>query len=76
MQNGRVEVRERGVYKSERAIAAGDVLRVTVRAGAVTYSINGTVFYMSTVPPVYPLLVDTSLYDLGATLTAVTLARP
>jgi hypothetical protein len=75
LQNGRVEVRERGVYKSERAIAAGDVLRITVRSGTVTYSVNGSVFYTSTAAPAYPLLVDTSLFDLGATLTSVTIAK-
>jgi hypothetical protein len=32
------------------------------------------VFYTSTAAPVSPLLVDTSLFDLGATLTSVTLA--
>ena len=75
VQNGRVEVREKGAYKAERAIASGDVLRVTVRAGKVAYSANGTVFYASAEPPVYPLLVDTSLLDAGATLTSVTIAR-
>jgi hypothetical protein len=75
LQKDRVEVREKGVYKSERAIAAGDVLRITVRSGTVTYSVNGSVFYTSTAAPAYPLLVDTSLFDLGATLTSVTIAK-
>ena len=76
LQHGRVEVRESGVYKAERAIASRDVLRVTVKAGRVSYSDNGTVFYASVTPPIYPLLVDTSLFDLGATLAGVTLAHP
>ncbi|HEV8396074.1 MAG TPA: hypothetical protein VGQ37_17460 [Vicinamibacterales bacterium] len=76
LQDGRVEVREQGAYKAERAIAAGDLLKVTVRAGTVSYSVGGTVFYTSTAAPVYPLLVDTSLFDLGASLSAVTLAHP
>jgi hypothetical protein len=75
VQSGRVEVREKGVYKSERAVAAGDVLKVTVRAGTITYSVKGSVFYTSTAPPVYPLLVDTSLFDLGATVTSATIAK-
>jgi hypothetical protein len=74
LEQGRVEVRERGAYKSDRAVAAGDVLRITVRAGTVSYSVNGSAFYTSAAPPVYPLLVDTSLFDLGATVTSVTLA--
>ena len=76
LQDGRVEAREGGLYKAERAIGNGDTLRVTVRGGTVIYSVNGAAFYTSAVPPSYPLRVDTSLYDLGATLTAVTLARP
>jgi hypothetical protein len=48
--------------------APGDVLRVAVVSGVVKYSRNGTVFYTSTVPPRYPLVVDTALFDLGATL--------
>ena len=76
LQDGRVEVREKGVYKAERPIGGSDVLRVTVRAGAVSYSVNGTVFYTSAAAPGYPMLVDTSLFDLGATLTGVTLAHP
>jgi len=76
LQSGRVEVREKGAYRAERAVAAGDALKVSVRSGVVSYSVNGTAFYTSAVAPSYPLLVDTSFYDLGATLTAVTLARP
>ena len=76
LQHGRVEVRERGVYKAEHAIASGDVLRVTARAGVVSYSLNGSAFYSSTAAPAYPLLVDAALFDVGATLDGVTLARP
>jgi len=47
-----------------------------VRAGTVSYSVNGAVFYTSAVAPTYPLLVDTSLLDLGASLSGVTLAHP
>jgi len=76
VQDGRVEVREKGAYRAERAITGGDTLRITVRAGSVSYSVNGAVLYGSTVAPAYPLLVDTSLFDLGASLSAVTLSRP
>jgi len=76
VQDGRVEVREKGAYKAERALAAGDVLKVTLRAGTVSYLLNGTAFYTSAVTPAYPLLVDTSLFDIGGTFTSVTLARP
>src|SRR5258706_1494006 len=49
---------------------AGDVLRVAVEGGVVKYRKNGTVLCTSTTPT-YPLLVDTSLYSTGATLTNV-----
>jgi hypothetical protein len=39
-----------------------------VGGGVVKYSKNATVFYTSTQTRVYPLLVDTCLYTLGATL--------
>ena len=44
------------------------MLRVAVVGGVVKYSKNGVVFYTSTKVPVYPLLVDTALYSVGATL--------
>jgi hypothetical protein len=51
--------------------ATGDKLQVAVESGLVKYKRNGAVFYTSTRPPTYPLLVDTSLYTQGATLTSV-----
>ena len=56
-----------------RDYVAGDTLRVAVVGGVVKYSRNGTVFYTSTKTPVYPLLVDTALYSLNATLKSVVL---
>ena len=70
LQNGSAEVREGGLYKAETSFMAGDVLKVAVVGGAVTYSKNGTVFYTSATKPAYPLLVDTSLFDLAATLSS------
>jgi hypothetical protein len=71
LQNGTAEVREAGVYKSEVSFEAGDVLAIAVVGGAVQYSKNGTVFYTSAARPGYPLLVDTTLFDLNATLSSV-----
>jgi trehalose utilization protein len=48
---------------------AGDVFRVEVSGGQVRYRKNGQVFYASVTPPTYPLVLDTSLYSLGATIT-------
>ena len=54
--------------------ASGDKLRVAVEGGVVKYRQNGTVFYTSGVTPVYPLLVDTSLYSNGATISNVVIS--
>ncbi|MBI2116977.1 MAG: hypothetical protein HYT85_18120 [candidate division NC10 bacterium] len=63
------EVRESGVYRADTTFVSGDVFRVAVESGVVKYTKNGAVFYQSTLAPTYPLLVDTSLLDLNATIT-------
>jgi hypothetical protein len=66
---GTLYVFEKGVNKGNfGGYATGDELRVAVVGGVVQYSKNGTVFYTSTQAPAYPLLVDTWLYLLGATI--------
>jgi len=55
----------RGLFGS---YLTGDQFQVAVEGGGVKYSKNGAVFYMSSVAPAYPLLVDTSLYTPSATL--------
>jgi hypothetical protein len=76
LQAGRAEVREAGVYRSEVAVTTGDVLRITAGGGSVTYAKNGTVFYTSSAQPAYPLAINASLLDLGATLKSVTIGTP
>jgi hypothetical protein len=71
LQAGRAEVRESGAYRSEIAVASGDTLRIAVTGGTVEYSKNGAVFFSSAASG-SPLIVKTSFYDLGATLTNVT----
>ena len=72
---GTLYVFEKGVNKGAfGSYATGDLLRVAVVGGVVKYSRNGTVFYTSTQAPSYPLLVDTWLYYLGATLNNVVIA--
>jgi len=75
LEAGRAEVRESGVYRSEIATSPGDILRIAVGDGTVTYSKNGVVFYTSNAQPAYPLLVNTSLLDLGATIQNVMIGR-
>jgi hypothetical protein len=48
---------------------AGDVFRVAVQSGVVSYSQNGVVFYTSASVPTYPLSFAASLADLNATVT-------
>lgn len=63
------EIYENSVYKSGIAYATGDIFRVAVQGGVVKYYKNGTLWYTSVIAPVYPLLVDTSLWSGGATIT-------
>ncbi len=69
--SGLAEVRESGVYRKDVRFVAGDSFEVRVEAGVVRYLKNGAVFYTSTRPPQYPLLVDSSFSTVGATLTEV-----
>jgi RHS repeat-associated protein len=56
------------------AYAAGDHFRVSVENNVVKYYQNGTLWYTSPYSPTYPLLVDTSLYANGSTLTSVVIS--
>ena len=69
---GAIYVFEKGVNRgSFGTYQSGNLFRVAVVGGVVKYSRNGTVFYTSTQTRTYPLLVDTWLYTLGATLNNV-----
>jgi len=68
LQNGVAEIRESGVYRSETPFGVGDVFRISVKAGVVSYSKNGTVFYTSTVAPSYPLYIAAALANSGASV--------
>jgi hypothetical protein len=56
---------ERGVYRGNGSMAPGDKMRVAVEGGVVKFRKNGELIHTSTVPPTYPLLVDTSLLLQG-----------
>ncbi len=72
--NGAVAVYESGTLRgSFGRYAAGDVFRVEVVAGEVFYKRNGTTFYSSLTPASFPLVVDTSLFTPGATISDVEL---
>ena len=62
-------IHENGVYKGETIYNAGDVFRVAVEVGGVKYYKNGSLIYTSARTPTYPLIVDTSFGEVGATIT-------
>ncbi len=67
---GRFAVLESGTSRGTfGAYAPGDVFRVAVDHGVVTYARNQAVFYTSQLAPSLPLRLDTSLSDPGATIT-------
>ena len=70
LQSGRAEVRESGAYRSEIAVASGDTLRISISGGSVQYSKNGAVFFTSA-GSASSLVVKTSFYDIGATISNV-----
>ena len=73
-QNGFAEVRERGAYRADTKAAAGDLFRIAIAGGRVTYARNGAVFYTSQAAPVYPVLVDTAFNNVGGAFDGVVVA--
>lgn len=71
--DGGWDVRERGVYKTEGRVVAGDVFRIAIAAGTVKYYQNAVLVYSSATPPSYPLVLDTTLIGAGATIAAASL---
>ncbi len=67
---GQADVMENGVYQngSDTTYRVGDVFRIAIVNGRVQYSKNGTVLYESHRAPEYPLMLDTSLGNVGATI--------
>ena len=72
--NGHAEAYESGQYRGDTTFATGDTLRIAVQSGVVRYSKNATVFYTSTMPPIYPLRVDTALTSAGSTINSVVIS--
>jgi hypothetical protein len=73
--DGVVAVREAGLARGTfGTYQAGDLFRIQVDGGVVTYWQNGALLYTSGAVPSFPLLVDTSLRTTGATISDVVLA--
>jgi hypothetical protein len=75
---GWASVYENGVYQNggDTPYATGDVFRVAVVAGKIQYSINGRLLLESQTAPQYPLMLDTSLFTLGATVVNARIGVP
>jgi hypothetical protein len=68
LQSGKAEIRESGLARGNVKFVTGDNFEIRLENGVIRYFKNGTVIYTSTGVPQYPLLVDTSLSSMGATL--------
>ncbi len=68
------EVRENDVYKAEVGYQPSDIFRIAVENGLVHYYHNDELFYSSQAKPVFPLVADCSMLQVGATLAEVMIA--
>ena len=73
LQNGTVEVRESGAYKSEASFGAGDTLGIRVENGTVKYLKNGAVFYTSGSRAPDAQRVHAVFFDSNATVANFTI---
>ncbi len=74
LQSGHAEVREQGQYRADVPFVGGDVFRIAVESGAVTYSKNGSRFYRSRLKAAFPLVVNASLLDLDSAIVNVVIS--
>jgi hypothetical protein len=72
---GYADVLENGIYAGgDTTYAAGDVFRISVANGRIQYSKNGQYLLESARTPQLPLLLDSSLLTVGATINAAVIA--
>ena len=71
LQGGIAEVRESGAYKTEVRFGAGDTFAISIDAGVVRYSRNGTVFYTSGVRADFAMRVHVVLFSANAAVGGV-----
>jgi hypothetical protein len=67
--NNYAEVSEHGQNRANIEVGSGDMLRIAVQAGVVSYAKNGTVFYTSDTAVSYPMQIDTSFISSGSILS-------
>ena len=74
---GIAEIREHATYRADTRFVAGDVLRISVDNGVVTYRKNGALVYTSKLSvPTQPMRALASLYTKPCTVTQVTIGSP
>ena len=66
-------MREFGVYVADTRAAAGDVFRIAVSGGTVSYTRNGTVFHTSPSGGLAPLVGVALFANVGASIENLTL---
>lgn len=71
-QNGAWEIREKGTYKKEGSFTATDRFKIALDGTTVKYYKNDALVYTSAVAATAPLVVDTSLNTIGASVTNLT----
>jgi hypothetical protein len=71
LQSGVAEVRESGTYRTDVKFAAGDTFAISVAAGVVKYSKNGSVFYTSGLRGDFAVRVHAVLFSANATVASV-----
>jgi hypothetical protein len=71
---GQLLVYEAGVSKGVKdTYVPGDIVRVEVAAGVVVYRKNGSLIYTSPSSPSFPLLVDSSINNVGNVIAGATI---
>ncbi len=72
----RADVYEANVPKASEPARDGDIIRISILGGIVTYTRNGTVFHTSQRPPLFPLAVRAVLMDRRAEVSRAYFWRP
>jgi hypothetical protein len=72
---GVADIRENATYRATTRFVTGDVLRISVDGGVVTYRKNGALVYTSKLSvPTQPMRALASLYTKPSTVTLVTIS--
>jgi hypothetical protein len=73
--DGTWDIRENDTYRTGGTNQPGDVFKIAITSGIVKYYRNNTLVYTSTVPPAYPLGVDTTMFNIGSRVSTARIVR-